>query len=107
MRALVCKKKLTTDEFDFKLAKICYFYGWTPQIVEELSAEEVEKFWHLITRLEAQKMLENFTLADWPNMKKDKRASLHRKLHDMAYPELRKTISLEDFMKQSAGGIGG
>ena len=32
-------------------------------------------------------MLKKFTISDWPNMKKDSRETLHRKLHKVAFPE--------------------
>lgn len=69
--------------------------------------ETVEVFWNLITRLEAQEMLKQFTLSDWPNMKNDKRQTLHRKLFRDAYPEKIKTVTLEEYMKNSGGGLSG
>lgn len=50
-------------------------------------------------------MLKQLTVQDWPNLKKDKRASLHRKLHRDAYP-VRDTITLEEYIKKSGGGLG-
>jgi hypothetical protein len=88
------------------LAKLCYFYGWTPQIVEGFDTDEVEKYWQLITRIEAQEMLKQLTIQDWPNLKKDKRSSLHRKLHRDAYP-VQQSITLEDYIKNTGGGLGG
>ena len=64
-------------------------------------------FWDLITRIEAQEMLKALTIQDWSHMKKDKRSSLHRKLHKQAFPEDHKAITLEEYMKQSGGGLGG
>lgn len=50
-------------------------------------------------------MLKQLTIQDWPNLKKDKRSSLHRKLHKDAYP-VTESISLEEYIKKSRGGLG-
>ena len=107
MRVSGSKKKLDIDEWDIKAAKLCYFYGWAPCVVEGLDCEQVETYWQLITRLEVQDMLMQLTISDWPNMKNEKRSSVHRKLFRDAYPENNKPISLDEFIKKSGGSIGG
>lgn len=47
-------------------------------------------------------MLVKMTLQDYPNMKKNQRSSLHRKIHTMAYPKFNelneKSMSTKDLM---------
>lgn len=52
-------------------------------------------------------MLKALTIQDWSHMKKDKRSSLHRQLHKQAYPEMQKSISLDEFVKRNGGGLSG
>ena len=66
---------------------MCYFYGWKLQDIYDLTIDQFESFWQAITPIEAQDMLTQFTILDWPNMKKEARQSLHRKIHKQAFPK--------------------
>ncbi len=62
--------------------------------------------WEAITVIEAQNQLKQFSAGDWPNMKKNSRAKLHRELFSQAYPDeikTKKTISVSDLKKIMGG----
>jgi hypothetical protein len=63
------------------------FYGWPPDVIDRLDAYEFATYFKGVEILMARETLENWTANDWPNIKKDKRESMHRKLHRVAYPD--------------------
>lgn len=68
----------------------------------ELPQRQLNAMWECISILEAQEQLNKMSLMDWPNLKKDKRAKVHKELFKKAYPsEIRKKnyISAEDLAK--------
>lgn len=52
-------------------------------------------------------MLKQLKIQDWSYQKREQREKIHKELSKIAYPENQKTITLEEFMKQSGGGLGG
>jgi hypothetical protein len=40
----------------------------------------------MITIIEAQEMLKELTVQDWPNQKQNQRSKLHKQLYKKAYP---------------------
>lgn len=53
----------------------------------KLPARLYETLWLGITQIEAQSMLLSMTMGDWPNMKKEPRAKLHRSVFSQAFPD--------------------
>ena len=51
-----------------------------------MSLDDVEMIWQNITTIEAQEQLKMFNAMDWPNLKKNKRQSLHKELFAKAFP---------------------
>jgi hypothetical protein len=61
-------------------------------------------YWNAITAIEAQEMLVEMTLHDWPKMKKNSRTELHRKIHKQAYPYLEaRTITPQELARMLNG----
>lgn len=89
-----CKKKL---EFkDYQHAKIAYFYGWTDGQIDQLSVDKIDLYWQAITTIEAQEMLKQLTVSDWPHLKQNQRETIHRRLFQDAYPaSFKETKQLE------------
>ena len=57
----------------------CY-NGLTPELIDEMSVIEFDQYWQSITKIEAQEMLIEFTIADYPHLKPNKRREMHNKL---------------------------
>lgn len=55
-------------------------------MVDELTQEDFNKYWNAIIPLEAQELLTNLTLHDFPHLKKEKRSKVHKQLHKQAFP---------------------
>jgi len=88
------------------LAKLASFYGWRHEEILQLDYEVAQGYWLAITAIEAQEILINMRLADWPNMKGPARQKWHRDVHRMAYPSSHsKAITPEELAKR-IGGIG-
>lgn len=51
-----------------------------------MPATDFNDLWEAITVIEAQEILTQLRIADWPNMKKSERTTFHRKLISKAYP---------------------
>lgn len=69
------------------IAKVCRFYGWTVDHVLKMLPQEFYDMFEAITILEAQEMLINMKIADWPNMKDDDRARFADQMQTSAYPD--------------------
>lgn len=58
-----------------------------------------------ITAIEAQRVLVDMKVADYPRMTKDGRSQLHKDIHKQAYPEgLQKQMSFEEFIRKMKDG---
>jgi hypothetical protein len=68
------------------------FYGWTNDQILDLDVDSFDEYWQSITIIEAQEMLKQFNVSDWPNMKQNNRESLHRRLFQDAYPDSFKEV---------------
>jgi len=69
-----------------------------------------ELYWHAITIIEAQNVLVQFQIADYPHQKKDVRSKLHREFHKMAYPkthEATETLTVEQLGQRLRTAING
>jgi len=56
--------------------------------------------------LESQEMLNNLTISDWPNLKKEARQKLHKSVYKSAYPSIfrsEKRATLEDVARILSG----
>lgn len=79
------------------VAKLCRFYGLSPDQLSVLDAEMVNTLHMAITPLEAQEMLMLLKVADFPTMKKEARSTLHKEMFKLAFPHRkRKGITLDD-----------
>jgi len=63
------------------------FYGWTPADIDSLDIDTADRYWRAITVIEAQDILLQLRIADWPYLKKNPRSSFHRQMHKLAYPD--------------------
>lgn len=68
------------------IAKVSHFYSISPTEVEFLPYYKLNQLWEMITMIEAQNLLGQLVLFDWPNMDKNKREKAHKKLYKLAYP---------------------
>lgn len=81
---------------------MAYFYSVPFSFIEELDVESFQKYWDAITIIEAQEMLNQITVADWPHMKKGSREKLHKGLYRKAYPSIfreQKQVSMDDLAR--------
>ena len=56
--------------------------------------------------IEAQEQLKSLSVADWSNLKNDKRKKLHKELHDQAFPKeakAKKKIVTQDDLNKLLG----
>jgi hypothetical protein len=67
----------------------------------DLEVETAELYIKAIEMIEAQNMLLQMKIADYPNMKQGDRRKLFKSLHKQAYPELedmpKEVVKAEDF----------
>lgn len=86
------------------MAKLAWFYGWSPLEVAELDGSEAEEYYLAITQIEAQQTLLALNVQDWPNMKPDKRQKWHRAIHKLAYPAThKKQVTTADLARLISG----
>tara|TARA_B100000214_G_C23925464_1_gene608136 strand:- start:817 stop:1083 length:267 start_codon:yes stop_codon:yes gene_type:complete len=57
-----------------------FYNGVTPESLDEMSVIEFDQYWQSITKIEAQEMLLEFTIADYPHLKPNRRREVYRKL---------------------------
>lgn len=68
----------------------------------EKSEIMIEAMWLAITQIEAQNLLSELMVADWPNMKKEARKKRHKELAKAAWPDGMKAknyVSIEDLQR--------
>jgi len=65
-----------------------------------------DEYYMAITTLEAQEMLVEMRLSDYPNMKKNDRSKLHRQMFKLAYPKT-ETASSQDVAAWIKGKLNG
>lgn len=85
---------------------MCYFYGFRPCEVEALEMNEFNYLWESISMIEAQEQLKAFEVNEWHVLSNDQRKTKHRKLFNVAYPNLEKknNITFDDLARLLAGG---
>lgn len=74
-----------------------------------MPADEFNGLWEAITVIEAQEILTQLRVQDWPNMKKNDRSKFHRQLMNKAYPKHTSGIiarSTEDIARILKGRLG-
>jgi hypothetical protein len=69
----------------------------------------MEAYWKAITVIEAQDTLMQLRTHDWPNMKKADRKKFHRKMHEMAYPQVHddEPLTTEQLAARIRGALNG
>lgn len=78
------KKKLT--DLELKYAQAARFYGWDHEVIMSMEAIVFDKYYRAINVLSCRERLANMTNADWPNMKKEDRRPMFKKISKDAYP---------------------
>lgn len=57
-----------------------FYNGLTPELIDEMSVIEFDQYWLSITKIEAQEMLIDLTIADYPHLTPPRRKELYNKL---------------------------
>lgn len=73
-----------------------YWLNLDPRILQEL--------WLAIDVIEAEEVLMQMKIADWPNMGRSQRSQFHRKIYKRANPFGGKTVSIQEAMGIINGG---
>jgi DNA-binding phage protein len=80
---------------------LAFSYGWTHEEIMGLDVEDAELYIKAIDVIEAQNMLLQMKIADYPNMKNSERRKLFKTLHKQAYPDFddlpKEIVRAEDF----------
>jgi hypothetical protein len=53
----------------------------------EMLACEFESLWLAITQIEAQEMIKEFQIADYPHLKAKDKSRVYKDIHKLAYPD--------------------
>jgi hypothetical protein len=62
------------------------FYGWSPDVINDLDIEDFEQYARAMRMLEAQEVLIGFSTVAFPNMKDNDRSRRWKEIHKQAYP---------------------
>ena len=77
--------------------------------IDNMEVLEFNQLWNAITMIEAQAMLTDLTVQDYPHLKKQKRTQIHRKLSNLAYParkkELMTTKEIAEYLNRELNGF--
>ena len=92
-------------------AKLAHFYGWTPDIIDNIDEDTAYKYWEAITVIEAQDTMIQMRIADYPMMKTHQRRDFHRSMVKKAYPKTfdpdRKPLTTEQLAERLGAMING
>lgn len=87
------------------------FYGFSHQQLMEMQADTFHQYWLAITAIEAQDMLKQMQIADYPHLKKEDRKKVYNSIHKQAYPvkpsKEGKMLTSEDIANFLNGAING
>jgi hypothetical protein len=73
-----------------------------------MDAERLEEYWQAITIIEAQEVLVQLRVMDFPNMKQEARRKTHKEFHALAYPRTHDTsqrLSTEQLAARIKGAL--
>lgn len=70
------------------------FYGWTDAEIRGLDWDTSEGYWQSITQIEAQGLLLQARVAQFPWLKANGQRRTHREWYRLAYPKSQNTESL-------------
>lgn len=79
------------------------FYGWTPDEVYDLDVQQMSDFVLGMEQIECQEALLDIKIVSYPYTKKDSQSSFHRKLHNKAYPQEQKPMTMERLAEMLSG----
>lgn len=74
--------------------ELCHFYNYKYDEVINLDFETFDVLYNSMEQIKARNTLTNLTVQDWSHMKKENRNKMHRKIHDVAYPQHRKKVAI-------------
>ena len=57
-----------------------FYNGVTPESLDEMSVIEFDQYWLAITKIEAQEMLMELNVVDYPHLKPNRRKEIYNKL---------------------------
>ena len=57
-----------------------FYNGLNPELLDEMTVIDFDQYWLAITKIEAQEMLIELTIADYPHLKPMRRRELYNKL---------------------------
>lgn len=89
---------------------LCRFYGWSPEIVNNLGIDEFEEFKYAMFEIQSREYLEKLRAQDWSSMKDEARTRHWNDVKKIAYPqEVKKgqgmsNADLAAWLKGSLGG---
>lgn len=86
------------------------FYCIGLEEVNNLDPEDAEGLWLAITQIEAQDLLMQLRVADYPHMKDGGRSRIHREWHKLAYPRTQErlnSLSTKEFAEHLRGLFNG
>tara|TARA_S200002703_G_scaffold48346_1_gene41767 strand:+ start:4908 stop:5165 length:258 start_codon:yes stop_codon:yes gene_type:complete len=82
------------------------FYKIDSNQLDNMPVDEFQVYWEQITKLEAQEMLIQMTIADYPALKGHQRTNLYNKVKSHASDESKKLFSTKD-IAAALGAING
>jgi len=87
-------------------AKLAFFYGWTPQVIDELDYPTAFEYFNAIEVIEAQNAILGIRVSSYPHMKDDGRNKIMKELNRIAFPfgDDKPLMSTDDFFKVINGG---
>jgi len=86
------------------MARIARFYGWSHDEVNRLSIRVFNQYYKAITHLEAEELLNECMVGDYPHLKKKERSKIHGKLNSMVYQEDVPVMTMDQFARKLVDG---
>lgn len=84
------------------------FYGWTPDVIRQMKAEDFDVACRMIPEIRSAELLDEIAVSSYPNMKKSSQEKMHRNIHRTAYPTTESSIerTTKDLALLLSGGGG-
>tara|TARA_B100000809_G_scaffold202015_1_gene202709 strand:+ start:360 stop:623 length:264 start_codon:yes stop_codon:yes gene_type:complete len=73
-----------------------FYNGFSPEQLDEMSVIEFDQYWLAITKIEAQEMLLNLTISDYPQLKPVRRREIFNNLKKHSSNENAKLLTNDD-----------
>lgn len=79
---------------------MCRFYGWTPDVIDDLSIDRFHVYARSMHKLKGIESLNMLRVMDFPHLKEKGRDKIFNDFKDQAFPEKKKILTMDELARK-------